>query len=45
MHVNIKTVCFAAATVCFFLKGGNVRMGQVDLMNIGFGFVMLGMIL
>jgi hypothetical protein len=43
--MSIKTICFIAAVLCFFAKGIGVNAGRVDLMNIGFGLVVLGVIL
>jgi hypothetical protein len=42
--MSIKTLCFVGAVICFFLKGLGVSTGRVDLMNIGFGLVVLGVI-
>ena len=44
MNVTIRIVCFIAAAICFFLKGAGVPVGQIDLTNIGFGLVTVGMI-
>ena len=45
MNVNIRFVCFVAAAICFFVKGAGLHTGQIDLMNIGFGLVTVGMVL
>ena len=42
--MSVKLVCLIIAAVCFFVKGAGVNTGQVDLMNIGFGFVVLSVI-
>jgi hypothetical protein len=47
MNANIRFVCFVTAAICFFffVKGDGLFTGQIDLMNIGFGLVTVGMIL
>ncbi|GAK53033.1 hypothetical protein U14_04292 [Candidatus Moduliflexus flocculans] len=44
MNVTTKFVCFVIAAICFFVKGAGLHTGQFDLMNIGFGFITVGML-
>ncbi len=44
MVLTVRLVCFLLAAICFFLKGLGIATLRVDLMNIGFGFVILGVI-
>jgi len=42
--MTVEFVCFVLAAICFFIKGLGVNTGRVDLMNIGFGLVMVGVL-
>ena len=42
--MSVKIVLWFIAMVCFFVKGCGVNTGQVDLFNIGCGFVMAGLL-
>lgn len=39
MKLSVSVVCLLLALICFVLKGLSVPTGRVDLMNIGFAFV------
>ena len=40
----IGVIFLIVACICFFVKGAGVNTGQIDLMNVGFGFVCLAVI-
>ena len=42
--MGVQFFCFLLAAICFFIKGFGVDTGRIDLMNIGFGLITLGVL-
>jgi hypothetical protein len=39
-----KEICYLLGTLCFFAKGFNVKIGQIDIVAIGVGFFGLSLL-
>jgi hypothetical protein len=40
----MKVIFLVIACVCFFVKGAGINTGQIELMDVGFGFVVLSLL-
>jgi hypothetical protein len=41
--MNLQTIFWSIAVICFFVKGIGIQITQLDLVALGFGFVLLGL--
>lgn len=45
MMIPGKFICILVAIICFAIKGLNISIGQIDMMNIGFAALSLSLII